>query len=81
VFSNYAITGITLLDTIFTLVVKCLFIYFIVIMLGKLIENYKKGNTAQFIVNLLVGIVLLILIIGPDIIAGWASELKTNLPQ
>ncbi|RUT39497.1 hypothetical protein EJP82_26055 [Paenibacillus anaericanus] len=81
IFSEYAITGIPLLDSIFTLVIKLLFAYFLVIMLGKLIDNYKKGNTAQFFVNFIVGIALLLLIIGPDIIAGWAGQLKTNLPK
>lgn len=80
-FSAYSITGIPLVDSIFTLVIKFLFIYFIIIMIGKLIDNYKKGNTAQFIVNFVVGILILIAIIGPDIIAGWANQLKTNLPK
>lgn len=79
--SGYNLFGIPLIDTLFTLVIKGLFVYFIIIMLYKLIENFRKGNMAQFVVNIVVGLLLLVLIIGPDVIAGWAGQLKTNLPK
>ena len=80
-FGSYAITGIPLLDAIFTLIIKCLAGYFIIIMITKCIENYRKGNMAQFFVNIVVGILLLVMIVGIDTVTGWVPQLKDNLPK
>ncbi|OAB28404.1 hypothetical protein [Paenibacillus macquariensis] len=80
-FGSYAITGIPLVDAIFTLIIKCMAAYFIIIMISKCIENYRKGNMAQFFVNVVVGILLLVMIVGIDTVAGWVPQLKNNLPK
>ncbi|MFD2328843.1 hypothetical protein ACFSR7_06225 [Cohnella sp. GCM10020058] len=73
---KYQITGIAVVDNIFTLLVKIICMVFLIIMAVRCIKNYNDGQTGQMIISGISGLLLLAMIIGFSNIANAAKGIS-----
>ncbi|CAH8248467.1 hypothetical protein WJ0W_007135 [Paenibacillus melissococcoides] len=79
--ADYPITGIALVDAIFTLVVRGLLALFIIILIVKCVKLFGQGNYPQLFINLAIGLVLLALMLGPETLKNIGNEVLKILPN
>lgn len=61
---TYNLTGITVLDGIFTLIIKGLLAWMLIIAVVKAVKLYGEGNYPQLVMSVGIGLVLIAFIIG-----------------
>lgn len=61
---TYNITGVEIIDNIFTIVVKCMLAYFLVVAIGRSIKLFRDGNYPQLFIAGFASLIILAFIIG-----------------
>lgn len=70
----YAITGIPVVDGVFTIVVKIMFMILLFMMLKRCIGHYSRGEEGKMFIAWGVGILLLAAVLGFENIANAAKS-------
>lgn len=73
---KYTITGIPVIDNIFTIVIKIIFIVILIMVAMRCMKHYHEGQTGQMIIAGVTGVILMAAIIGFSNIADAANSLS-----
>lgn len=73
-------TGLTSVDNVINLLIRCMFAFLAVIVIWKATKNYSQGNMPQFIAQFAIGIVLCACVIGFGNLIDLATSLSKQLP-